>query len=81
MTVRTRYAPSPTGIPHIGNLRTALFDYLLARRRGGQFVLRIEDTDRTRFDPTALPKIIESQSAAANRRSNDGMFTNHAKTG
>ncbi len=60
MTVRTRYAPSPTGVPHIGNIRTALFDYLLARRHGGQFVLRIEDTDRTRLDPTALPKIIES---------------------
>jgi glutamyl-tRNA synthetase len=60
MTVRTRYAPSPTGVPHIGNIRTALFDYLLAKRHGGQFVLRIEDTDRARFDPAALPKIIES---------------------
>ena len=45
MTVRTRYAPSPTGVPHVGNIRTALFDYLLARHFGGQFVLRIEDTD------------------------------------
>jgi glutamyl-tRNA synthetase len=43
MTVRTRYAPSPTGVPHIGNIRTALFDYLLARRQGGQFIVRIED--------------------------------------
>ncbi|MDP9237136.1 MAG: glutamate--tRNA ligase [Chloroflexota bacterium] len=60
MTVRTRYAPSPTGVPHIGNIRTALFDYLLAKRHGGQFVLRIEDTDRARLDPAALPKIIES---------------------
>src|SRR6185295_14907782 len=60
MTTRTRYAPSPTGVPHIGNIRTALFDYLLAKRHGGQFVLRIEDTDRARLDPTALPKIIES---------------------
>jgi glutamyl-tRNA synthetase len=49
MTVRTRYAPSPTGEPHIGNLRTALFDWLLARHHGGQFILRIEDTDRQRF--------------------------------
>jgi glutamyl-tRNA synthetase len=60
MNVRTRYAPSPTGVPHLGNLRTAVFSYLLARRHGGQFLLRIEDTDRTRLDPEALPKIIES---------------------
>ena len=47
--VRVRFAPSPTGLLHIGGLRTALYNYLLARRRGGQFVLRIEDTDRERF--------------------------------
>ncbi len=60
MTVRTRYAPSPTGVPHIGNIRTALFDYLLARRHGGQFIVRIEDTDQARLDPAAVPKILES---------------------
>ncbi|MBI5289040.1 MAG: glutamate--tRNA ligase [Chloroflexi bacterium] len=60
MTVRTRYAPSPTGIPHLGNLRTALFDYLLARHFGGQFVLRIEDTDQTRYSPEAVGGLIES---------------------
>lgn len=60
MTVRTRYAPSPTGIPHIGNIRTALFDYLLAKHAGGQFVLRIEDTDRTRLVPESVEKILES---------------------
>ena len=49
MTVRTRYAPSPTGEPHLGNLRTALFDWLLARHHGGQFLLRIEDTDQARY--------------------------------
>jgi glutamyl-tRNA synthetase len=49
MTVRTRYAPSPTGEPHLGNLRTAAFDWLLARRYGGQFILRIEDTDQARY--------------------------------
>jgi glutamyl-tRNA synthetase len=43
---RTRFAPSPTGYLHIGGLRTALFSYLLAKRTGGQFLLRIEDTDR-----------------------------------
>ncbi len=49
MTVRTRYAPSPTGDPHLGNIRTALFDWLLAQRYGGQFILRIEDTDQARY--------------------------------
>jgi glutamyl-tRNA synthetase len=49
MNVRTRYAPSPTGEPHIGNIRTALFAWLLARHHGGQFLLRIEDTDRQRL--------------------------------
>ncbi len=60
MTVRTRYAPSPTGIPHVGNIRTALFGYLLARRHGGQFIVRLEDTDRKRFDPRAVEGIFES---------------------
>jgi glutamyl-tRNA synthetase len=49
MSVRTRYAPSPTGEPHLGNLRTALFDWLLARHHGGRFLLRIEDTDQARY--------------------------------
>lgn len=47
--VRTRYAPSPTGMMHVGNLRTALYEYLVAKSAGGKFVLRIEDTDRERF--------------------------------
>ena len=46
--VRTRYAPSPTGLMHVGNLRTALFEYLIAKSAGGVFVLRIEDTDQER---------------------------------
>jgi glutamyl-tRNA synthetase len=60
VTVRTRYAPSPTGIPHVGNIRTALFDYLLARRHHGQFILRIEDTDQARYSPDAVAGLIES---------------------
>ena len=44
--VRTRYAPSPTGFMHVGNLRTALYEYLIAKSMDGDFVLRIEDTDR-----------------------------------
>lgn len=49
MTVRTRFAPSPTGFMHVGNLRTALYEYLVAKSNGGTFVLRIEDTDRERL--------------------------------
>ena len=50
MKVRDRYAPSPTGLQHVGGIRTALFNYLFARSQGGAFVLRLEDTDRSRFD-------------------------------
>ncbi|NLN69527.1 MAG: glutamate--tRNA ligase [Chloroflexi bacterium] len=57
MTVRTRFAPSPTGYMHIGNLRTALFAYLAARRYGGKFILRIEDTDQERNVPESLAAI------------------------
>lgn len=60
MTVRTRYAPSPTGLPHVGNIRTALFDWLLARHYGGQFVLRIEDTDQARYTPGAVAGLLDS---------------------
>lgn len=55
--VRTRYAPSPTGFMHIGNLRTALYEYLIAKSQNGNFVLRIEDTDRERFVDGAIDKI------------------------
>ncbi len=54
MSVRVRYAPSPTGFQHIGGARTALYNYLFARSQGGKFILRIEDTDRSRFVPEAL---------------------------
>lgn len=57
--VRTRLAPSPTGIPHIGNIRTALFDYLLAKKYDGEFILRIEDTDQKRLVPESLEAIYE----------------------
>lgn len=58
--VRVRFAPSPTGFLHVGGLRTALYNYLFARRHGGVFVLRIEDTDRTRYVPGAVEKLIQS---------------------
>ncbi|MFT8242720.1 glutamate--tRNA ligase [Roseomonas sp. BN140053] len=60
MTVRTRFAPSPTGFLHIGGARTALFNYLFARHHGGQYLLRIEDTDRARSTPEAVQQILES---------------------
>lgn len=58
MTVRVRFAPSPTGFLHIGGLRTALFNYLFARHNGGSFILRIEDTDRTRYVEGATENLI-----------------------
>ncbi len=57
---RVRFAPSPTGYLHLGGARTALYDYLLARKTGGQFILRIEDTDRKRFVPGAEQEIFNS---------------------
>lgn len=56
-TARTRFAPSPTGYLHLGSLRTALFNYLLAKKTGGQFLLRIEDTDQRRTVPGALERL------------------------
>ena len=56
--IRVRFAPSPTGLPHVGNIRTALFNWLFARHHGGKFILRIEDTDRERFDPQSLEAIL-----------------------
>ena len=58
--VRVRFAPSPTGPLHMGGVRTALFNYLFARKHGGDFLLRIEDTDQTRYVPGAEDYIIES---------------------
>ena len=55
--VRTRFAPSPTGYMHVGNLRTALYTWLIARRGGGKFILRIEDTDQGRLVEGAVDVI------------------------
>ncbi len=59
-SVRVRFAPSPTGPLHMGGVRTALFNYLFARKQGGDFLLRIEDTDQTRYVPGAEEYIVES---------------------
>jgi glutamyl-tRNA synthetase len=58
--VRVRYAPSPTGFPHVGNIRTALFNWLFARSCGGKFIVRIEDTDVARTVPGAVENILDS---------------------
>ena len=59
-TVRTRFAPSPTGFLHLGNIRSALFPWAFARRHGGAFILRIEDTDAERSTPEAVDAIVQS---------------------
>lgn len=59
-TVRTRFAPSPTGYMHVGNLRTALYAYLLAKKNNGTFILRIEDTDRERYVEGAVDIIYDT---------------------
>ena len=60
MDVRVRYAPSPTGLQHIGGVRTALFNYFFARSMGGSFILRVEDTDRERYDEKALQDLYDT---------------------
>jgi glutamyl-tRNA synthetase len=60
MSVRVRYAPSPTGLQHIGGVRTALFNYFFARAQGGTFILRVEDTDQERFHEEALDDLYET---------------------
>ena len=59
MSIKTRFAPSPTGYLHIGGVRTALFSWLHARHNGGHFVLRIEDTDRDRSTQASIDEILE----------------------
>jgi glutamyl-tRNA synthetase len=60
MTTRTRFAPSPTGNVHIGNMRAAIFNWLFARHTGGQFLLRVEDTDRERSTPEAIKTLLDA---------------------
>ena len=60
MKVRTRFAPSPTGHVHIGNMRAAIYNWLFARHHGGQFLLRVEDTDRERSTPEAIQTLLDA---------------------
>ena len=57
--VRVRFAPSPTGLPHIGNIRTALFNWLFARHHGGKFIVRVEDTDQARLVPGSIEAMLD----------------------
>ncbi|EBB8954849.1 glutamate--tRNA ligase, partial [Salmonella enterica] len=59
MKIKTRFAPSPTGYLHVGGARTALYSWLFARHHGGEFVLRIEDTDLERSTPEAIEAIMD----------------------
>lgn len=62
--IRTRFAPSPTGYMHIGNLRTALYEYLLAKANNGKFILRIEDTDQERLVENSIDVIYQTLKTA-----------------
>jgi len=64
MSVRVRFAPSPTGYVHIGSLRTALYNYLYAKKNKGKYIIRVEDTDQTRLVEDAIEKMIESMAWA-----------------
>lgn len=76
--VRVRFAPSPTGYLHVGGLRTALFNYLFARKHGGTLILRIEDTDRNRFVEGAAERLMESLHALGIRY-DEGVFPKSAE--
>ena len=71
--IRVRFAPSPTGYLHIGSLRTALYDYLFAQKNDGDFILKIEDTDRKRFVDGAVESLIGSLDSLGLKR-NEGVF-------
>ncbi len=60
MSVRARFAPSPSGDLHVGNARTALFNWLYAKKEGGQLVFRVEDTDADRSDDSSIASIVDS---------------------
>lgn len=87
MKIRTRYAPSPTGRMHVGNLRSALYEFLIAKHEGGDFMLRIEDTDQERFVEGATEIIYRTleqvglqhvtHARAVNYHGSSGLFPQH----
>lgn len=76
--VRVRFAPSPTGYLHVGGLRSALYNYLFAKKHGGEFILRIEDTDRSRFVEGAIESLISSLDRMGMKR-DEGVFLEGGK--
>ncbi len=76
--IRVRFAPSPTGFVHMGSLRTTLYDYLFARKNGGTFVLRVEDTDQKRFVPGAVENLIHTLEHAGLKH-DEGVFLEEGK--
>ncbi len=78
MTVRLRFAPSPTGYVHIGSLRTALYNYLFAKHKNGSYILRIEDTDRTRYVEGAIENLISALSWSGINH-DEGIFVEDGK--
>ena len=79
MSIRVRFAPSPTGFLHVGGLRTALFNYLYARKMGGTIVLRIEDTDQARKVENSVENLITSDSFSKASISSSG-FSSRTST-
>lgn len=71
--IRVRFAPSPTGYLHVGGLRSALYNYLFAKKHGGEFILRIEDTDRSRFVEGAIESLVSSLDRMGMKR-DEGVF-------
>ena len=67
-TTRVRFAPSPTGYLHVGGLRTALYNYLFAKKENGKFILRIEDTDRKRFVEGAVENLLDTLVCSSSMR-------------
>ena len=76
--VRVRFAPSPTGYLHVGGLRSALYNYLFAKKHGGEFILRIEDTDRSRFVEGAIESLVSSLDRMGMKR-DEGVFLEDGK--
>ncbi len=76
---RLRFAPSPTGYIHIGSIRTALYNYLFAKHNNGDFILRIEDTDRTRYVEGSIENLIESLNWAGIEYDEGGVFLEDGK--
>ena len=71
---RVRFAPSPTGDIHIGNIRVAIFNYLFARHNNGKFLIRIEDTDKLRSTQEAIDNILDSLNWVSNIKHDEDIF-------